>query len=410
MRRLLNVLVLVAVQLAVWGGWMAPAMAFTQEQMLFNEAWRIVNQSYVDASFNHQNWYRLREQRLKQPLPDRETTYQAIEQILGQLGDPFTRLLRPEQYRSLKVSTAGELSGVGLQIGFDAQSETIVVIAPLEGSPAAKAGILAGEQILAIDQERTQGMSLDDAAARMRGAAGTTVQLTLQREAGEPRTLALVRDRIALNPVVSLLDRDSADRPIGYVRLNQFNANAPMEMAHALVRLEHQGAQAYILDLRNNPGGLLQSGIEIARDFIAEGPIVFTVNRQGLLDSFEATDRALTDKPLIVLVNRGTASASEILAGALQDSGRAKLVGDRTFGKGLIQSLFELSDGSGMAVTVAKYETPAHHDINQQGIQPDQVVELQEPLLPGQIGTAEDSQYQAAIALLKRQTLQARAA
>ncbi|HBL11425.1 MAG TPA: carboxyl-terminal protease, partial [Cyanobacteria bacterium UBA11162] len=188
----------------------------------------------------------------------------------------------------------------------------------------------------------------------------------------------------------------------------QFSANAPTEVADAISKLENEGADAYILDLRNNPGGLLQAGIEIARLWLDQGTIVYTVNRQGMLGSFEAYSSALTEDPLVVLVNQGTASASEILAGALQDNRRAEIVGDKTFGKGLIQSLFDLSDGSGLAVTVAKYETPNHHDIHKLGIKPDLEVALDRITIE-QVGTASDNQYQAAIAALTDKSVLAKA-
>ncbi|MDX2098392.1 MAG: S41 family peptidase [Leptolyngbyaceae cyanobacterium bins.59] len=203
--------------------------------------------------------------------------------------------------------------------------------------------------------------------------------------------------------------QESDGKSVGYLRLTQFNGNAAIEVAKEVRNLESQGAEAYVLDLRNNPGGLLQSGIEIARFWLEEGPIVYTVNRQGIQDSFEATGSVLTQAPLVVLVNQGTASASEILAGALQDRGRAKLVGERTFGKGLIQSLFELSDGSGLAVTVARYETPNHRDINKAGIMPDVVV-VSSPGSREQIATVDDQQYQAAIDLLIHHSVLAGAA
>ena len=245
----------------------------------------------------------------------------------------------------------------------------------------------------------------------MRGPVGTKVSLTVKpnQEPTNPRTVELVRDRISLNPVYTFLDEDTGNVPIGYIRLNQFSANATQEIAHGVTQLQENGAEAYILDLRNNPGGLLQAGIEIARLWLDNGTIVYTVNRQGLLDSFEAFGPPLTDAPLVVLVNQGTASASEILAGALQDNGRATLVGEKTFGKGLIQSLFELSDGSGIAVTVAKYETPLHKDINKLGIVPDISVS-QEPITFMQIGTELDQQYQEAVKLLKDMPLLADAA
>jgi carboxyl-terminal processing protease len=242
----------------------------------------------------------------------------------------------------------------------------------------------------------------------MRGATGTKVTLKIQGKDGEPKSIELVRDRIALNPVYAVLDSSQNNTPIGYIRLTQFSANAPSELAHAIAQLEEQGAQGYILDLRNNPGGLLQAGIEIARFWLDQGTVVYTVNRQGTLGSFEAYGPALTEDPLIVLVNQGTASASEILAGALQDNGRAKLVGEKTFGKGLIQSLFDLTDGSGLAVTVAKYETPKHRDINKLGIQPDLEVSL-DPITLNQVGTAADEQYQVAVKLLTSQSVVAEA-
>ena len=172
-------------------------------------------------------------------------------------------------------------------------------------------------------------------------------------------------------------------------------------MVQAINQLETKGASGYVLDLRNNPGGLLQAGIEIARLWLGQGTVVYTVNRQGLMGSFTAEGQSLTQAPLVVLVNQGSASASEILAGALQDNHRAQVVGERTFGKGSIQSLFNLSDGSGLAVTIAKYETPSHRDINKIGIQPDRVVPL-DILTREQVATEADGQYQAAIKLLAK--------
>lgn len=376
----------------------APASALTEEQKLINEVWRIIDRGYVDPTFNHKNWWALREKYIKQPLPNREATYGVINQMLAVLDDPFTRLLKPDQYRSLQTSTSGELTGVGLQIALDVETKRLKVISPIVGSPAAKSGILAGDSILEINGVTTEGLSLDEAAEKMRGTVGTHVTLKVARNQEFEREFDLVRDRIELNPVIAELRPRSDGSRLGYLRLSQFNANAAMELAHAIAKLERDGADRYILDLRNNPGGLLNAGIEIARLWLDEGAIVYTVNRQGMLGSFEATGKALTHDPLVVLVNQGTASASEILAGALQDNGRATIIGEKTFGKGLIQSLFDLSDGSGLAVTVAKYETPNHTDINRLGIQPDQVVSIAQSFTLDQIGTESDQQYQAAIA------------
>ncbi len=375
------------------------AAALTEDQRLLNEVWRIIDRAYVDASFNHQNWWAVREKYLKKNMPDREATYQLMREMLGLLGDPFTRVMNPEQYRSLQTSTSGELTGVGLQIALDGDRNLLKVMAPIAGSPAEKAGIQPGDEILEIDGQSTVGVSLDDAAGKMRGKLGTVVILKILHEGGPEREYDLVRDRIELNPVTSEL-RTTEKHRIGYIRLTQFNANAQTEVTSAIAGLEKQKADRYILDLRNNPGGLLQAGIDIAKLWIHDGPIVYTVNRQGELGSYYAEQTAVTNDPMVVLVNKGTASASEILAGALQDNQRAILIGEKTFGKGLIQSLFNLSDGSGLAVTVARYETPNHNDINKLGITPDRIVELGK-VAPQDIGKDSDPQYRAAIEFLE---------
>ncbi|MCF3576371.1 carboxyl-terminal processing protease CtpA [Planktothrix agardhii] len=394
-KRVFPIAFLIILQVCLtWITWTTPVLALTEDQKIFSESWRIINRSYVDESFNHQNWWSIREKLIRQPFKSREDTYSAIEKMLATLDDPFTRLLRPDQYRSLQVNTSGELMGVGLQISQDGETGNLTVIAPIDDSPAERAGIQPQDQIVKIDGFSTSELTLDESAARMRGLRGSQVTLTVLRNSNKTtEDIILVRDRIALNPVITELRSDLKDTPLGYIRLNQFNANATEEVAQGIQSLEKKGAKAYILDLRNNPGGLLQSGIEIARLWLDEGTIVYTVNRQGLLGSFEAVGSALTQAPLVVLVNPGTASASEILAGALHDNHRATLVGEKTFGKGLIQSLFDLSDGSGLAVTVAKYETPNHTDINKLGIMPDRVIPS-EPLLRNQVATEADHQYQ----------------
>ena len=431
--RQLAAVVLTVLIVFVWS--VPPATALTDEQKLLAEVWRLVDRAYVDDTFNQQNWWLVRQKAFKQPLSNREQTYAAIQQMLAGLDDPFTRLLKPVQYRSLQTNTSGELTGVGLQIASDAETGKLRVIAPIAGSPADRAGIKPADIIVSIDGTPTKALSLDEAASRMRGTIGSRVTLTIERENEPLFDFEVVRDRIELNPVYADLrlqspsvNAASANTPkttssadatatvhqaalakIGYIRLSQFNANATVELAHAIDRLEKQGADSYILDLRNNPGGLLQAGIEIARLWLNKGTIVYTVNRQGVQGSFEATEQALTNDPLVVLVNQGTASASEILAGALKDNDRATILGEKTFGKGLIQSLFDLSDGSGLAVTVAKYETPDHIDINKLGIKPDVVVPL-EPITGAQVGTPADRQYQAAVELLTTHSMIAGAA
>jgi carboxyl-terminal processing protease len=409
LQRSLWVGLFVVLQLAMgWLGWTPPALALTEEQKLVSEVWRIVNRSYVDETFNHQNWWNVRLETLKTRMDDRQQAYETIEKMLARLDDPFTRLLRPEQYKTLQISTAGELTGVGLQIAIDTQTKVLTVISPIAGTPADLAGLQPGDRILTIDGIATANLSLDEAAARMRGSIGSHVVLQVERQLdGSLENIELVRDRIALNPVYAQLQTVDDSEKIGYIRLSQFSANAADQMKQTVLNLEEQGADAYILDLRSNPGGLLQAGIEIARMWLDDSTIVYTVNRQSILDSFDANGSALTSDPLVVLVDRGTASASEILAGALQDNGRATLIGERTFGKGLIQSLFDLPDDSGLAVTVAKYETPNHRDINKLGIEPDVVVP-QNPITRDRLGTPEDLPYQTAVELLTQKAMVAR--
>jgi carboxyl-terminal processing protease len=385
----------------VFGAYISPASALTQEQKLVYEVWRIVNRSYLDGTFNHQSWIDVRQKALKNHFANQEAAYATIQEMLKSLDDPFTRFLEPEKYHSLQVSTSGELTGVGLQIALNPQTGGLEVITPIEDSPAQKAGLKPRDRILQIEGLSTENLTLDEAAARMRGPIGSVVTLLIGREGEQDQEVILVRDRIALNPVISDLRLSPQGNKIGYLRLSQFNANAVTELAHAISILEKNGASAYILDLRNNPGGLLQAGIEVARLWLDSGTIVYTVNRQGIQGTYEAFGPALTKDPLVILVNQGTASSSEILAGALQDNHRAQLVGETTFGKGLIQSLFELSDGSGLAVTIAKYETPNHRDINKLGIKPDQIIP-QPSIKREQIGTEADAQYQAAVELLSK--------
>ncbi len=405
-KRILRMVAAVSLSVAVWVGGFTPlgempaAVAFTNQQQMVMEVWRIVNRSYIDETFNHQNWWFIRQRVLRKSLPTWKETYTEIQDMLSVLDDPYTRFLPPQQYQSLQTNTNGELLGVGLQIAKDEEGSPLRVIAPIEGSPAESAGILPQDEILEINGTPTATLSLDEAASRMRGAIGTQVTLTVGRS-GEPGfDVNVERDRITLNPVSSELRQEENLPKLGYLRLGQFNGNASEELRTALEDLENQGADAYILDLRNNPGGLLQAGIEVARMWLDEGTVVYTVDRRGSLGSYEANGRAITDDPLVVLVNKGTASASEILAGALQDNGRAQLVGETTFGKGLIQSLFDLPNGAGLAVTIAKYETPDHKDIHKLGIKPDRTVESSVERRQ-QFGSDEDEQYLAAVELLR---------
>ncbi len=242
-KRLIGLLLLTIVVI----GSIAPsAIALTDEQKFIAEVWRVVDRAYVDDSFNHQNWWLVRQNLLKKPLANREQTYTEVQQMLASLDDPFTRLLKPDQYRSLQTNTSGELTGVGLQIALDTETGKLRVIAPIAGSPAERAGIQPADAILKIDGVATEGLSLDEAADQMRGPIGSRVTLTIERDGKELSNLVVQRDRIALNPVYAdlrSLPGKGQEKPekIGYIRLTQFNANAAAEVARSINKLEKQG-------------------------------------------------------------------------------------------------------------------------------------------------------------------------
>ena len=395
-------LVAIAVQFFWVGGVSAAVTDYLQEQKFLTNVWQIVNRSYVDAGFNNQNWYKVRRQFVNRKFNRREDTYAAISQMLATLDDPFTRLLEPDKFKSMQTSTAGELTGVGLQIAVDEPDHNVVVIAPIEGSPADIAGVRSRDRIIGIDNIPTKGLGLDECATRMRGVIGSEVKLSLERplaEGFEKLDVLIKRDRIAVTPIIAKLNQEE-NHKVGYIRLNQFNGNASADMEKTIKKFESEGADRYVLDLRGNPGGLFDAGLQIARMWISEGTVVYTVDRHGMQEGFEAKGSAITPDPLVVLTDGGSASASEILAGALQENNRAQLVGTKTYGKGLIQSLYELEDGAGLAVTIAKYETPLHHNIHKRGIIPNVEVAMTEPITRKQLGTKEDSQYVAALSVL----------
>lgn len=382
------------------------SQAFFQEspKELIDEVWQLIDRNYVDATFNQVDWQEVRRDYLGRAYTTREEAYTAIREMLEQLGDPYTRFMDPEEFRNMQIDTSGELTGVGIQLAQDEETQELVVVSPIEDTPAFEAGIVARDVITKIDGQSTEGMDVNQAVSLIRGPVNSEVTLTIRRD-NEEMDFTLRRARIELHPVRYTLQQGS-EGALGYIRLNQFSANAAEEMREAIEDLEAQGVTGYILDLRGNPGGLLYASIDIARMWINEGTIVSTVDRQGISDQETANGTAITDKPLVVLVDGGSASASEILSGALQDNHRAMLVGTQTFGKGLVQSVRGLGDGSGLAVTVAKYLTPSGRDINHAGIAPDVVIELtdeQRQELIGNrdlVGTTEDPQYAKALEVL----------
>ena len=362
---------------------------------VIDHVWQIVYRDFLDSNgkFEKSNWINIRKDFLAKKYLDSDEAYEAIRNMLSNLDDPYTRFLDPKEFNQMQIDTSGELTGVGIQIVKDKQSDYLIIISPIEGTPAYKAGIKARDKIISIDNVSTKGMNIEDAVKLIRGQNGTKVKLQILRN-GNSFYKSLLRERIEIKSVTSKVNKTRDGLFIGYVRIKQFNANASKEMRDTLKNLELKKVSGYILDLRSNPGGLLESSIEISRQFIDKGIIVSTLTKDGLKETKRGNGRALTKKPLIVLVNEGSASASEIVSGAIRDNNRGKLVGKKTFGKGLVQSMRTLVDGSGLTVTVAKYLTPNGTDINKFGINPDVEVKMNtNPILPREIGTRRDKQY-----------------
>ncbi|MCM0589771.1 MAG: carboxyl-terminal processing protease CtpC [Gloeotrichia echinulata DEX184] len=341
---------------------------------LIDEVWQIVQRQYVDGTFNQLDWQAVRKEYLSKSYSNQKEAYKSIREMLKKLNDPYTRFMDPDEFKNMQVDTSGELTGIGITISQDEKTKQLVVIAPIEDTPAFKAGILSKDAILSIDGKSTKGMDTNMAVSLIRGESGTKVKLVIQRS-GQVKRFEITRAKIEIHPVKWEQKQTPAGN-LGYIRLNQFSANAGKEMQNAIRNLETKKVAGYVLDLRGNPGGLLFASVDIARMWLNQGTIVSTIDRQGEQEREVANGKALTNKPLVVLVDKGSASASEILSGALQDNRRAVLVGTQTFGKGLVQSVRPLEDGSGVAVTIAKYHTPSGKDINKHGIDPDVKVDL----------------------------------
>jgi len=379
---------------------------------LVDEVWQIINRQYVDGTFNKVDWLGVRKEYLNKSYSNKQEAYKSIREMLKKLDDPYTRFMDPNEFKSLQVDTSGELTGIGIQMGLDEKTKKLTVIAPIEDTPAAKAGLLAKDIITKINGKSTEGMDTNQAVSLIRGEPGTMVNLTILRS-GQEKEFKITRAKIEIHPVEYSQKQIPGVGNVGYIRLKQFSANASKEMQQAVRNLENKQVAGYVLDLRNNPGGLLFSSVEIARMWMNKGTIVSTKDRQGEQERETANGRALTNKPLVVLVDKGSASASEILSGALQDNKRAVLVGSQTFGKGLVQSVRPLDDGSGLAVTIAKYFTPNNRDINKHGIDPDIKVELTDAQRQAlwlkereKIGTQADPQFAKAAEVLGKEIAQ----
>ncbi len=384
----------------------------TSPKELVDEVWQIINRYYVDGTFNQQDWRSLRTEYLDRSYSSQDDAYEAVREMLETLEDPYTRFMDPKEFQDMQIDTSGSLTGVGIQIAKDEESDRLVVVSPIDDSPAFNAGILAKDIIIKIDDVDTLGMDVNDAVQLIRGERGTEVILTIRRGEREIE-FPLRRDRIEIHPVRTRVESTPVG-DIAYIRLTQFNANATQDMRKALRDFEAirgEGAVVgYVLDLRSNPGGLLNASIDIARMWLNRGRIVSTHDRRGEVERQEANNTALTNKPLVVMIDGGSASASEIVSAALQENRRATLVGTDSFGKGLVQSVRPLSDGSGLAVTIAEYRTPNGNSITKdKKIKPDIVVELSDEqreelqLNNDRIGTVEDPQFARSLEVLLEQ-------
>ncbi|MEA5582349.1 S41 family peptidase [Nodularia harveyana UHCC-0300] len=376
---------------------------------LVDQVWQLVNREYVDGSFNQQDWIATRQTLLSKEYSSNEQAYLAIREALQKLGDPYTRFMDPQQYKALTSQTSGEVSGIGIRMELNEQTQRLTILEAIENSPALKAGARAGDQILAINGKSTEQMAVEEASKLIRGQVGTSIKLQLKRPGQSAFDVQLTRAVIEV-PTVRYTLKQEGNRRVGYIRLREFSGHASDQMRRAIRDLNGQKADAFVLDLRGNGGGLLNSSIEIARMWLDNGGIVRTVDRAGGSEVSEANRTALTQQPLAVLVDGNSASASEILTGALKDNNRAVVIGSKTFGKALVQSVHPLADGSGLAVTIAHYYTPKGTDINKKGITPDIKLDLtaaQERQLasnPNLFGTQQDPQYARAIAALASNT------
>lgn len=326
-----------------------------EELRTFTEVLTLVKKNYVDE------------------VKTKDLVIGAIKGMINSL-DPHSSYMTPEALKELQIETKGEFGGLGIHIGI--KDGILTVIAPIEDTPAFKAGIKAGDKILKISGESTKNMGLTDAVSKMRGQKGTSIILTIFREGWkETKDFTIVRDIIKIKSVKSRMLQDG----IGYIKITQFQESTGHDLSTSLEKLSKEGMTSLIIDLRNDPGGLLNSAVEVAEQFLPPKKLVVYIKSKSgeKTEYFTEGGKPYTNIPMAVLVNQGSASASEIVAGALKDWNRAVIIGVQTFGKGSVQSLIPLSDGSGLRLTTAKYYTPKGTSIQGVGIAPDIVVKLE---------------------------------
>lgn len=316
-----------------------------------------------------------------QPVNSDQMIEGAVAGIVESLDDPYSVYLEPKTFAALQEQIKGSFGGLGILVGLKDGSPTVV--RAFEGTPAARAGIEAGDVIVKINDSDAAGIDLETAITLMRGPVGSTINLTMDR-LGSQLQFTIVREEISVPTVEGKVIDNSG---IGYIMISQFTERTPEEMRETLLVLQESQVRGLILDLRDNPGGELMSAVNVAKYFIPKGPIVYIDYRNGRDQEFSSEGNTI-GLPLVVLINSGSASAAEILAGAVKDTGAGTLVGTVTFGKGVVQTLFQLDNGAGLKLTTARYLTPNKNDINLKGIEPDVVVQQPEPPLDPQLDRA----------------------
>ncbi len=380
----------------------APSQAVLKDspKALVDQAWQIVQHNYVDRSFNKQDWTAVRSRFLQPTYTSTAAAYSAIETMMSSLGDPYTRFLTPEALKDLTQNVSGDFVGVGLTVSLDPTTREWVVEKAFTESPAAIAGLRPQDVVVSLNGKTTPSIDPAKAGPYLVGAVGSKIAVQVRR-GKENLSYTLVREHINLNPLTYQTIPSKAGK-IGYIRLPIFTTKSSDSMQAAIKTLESQQVTGYLLDLRGNPGGVLDAGIAISRMWLSQGTILSVQERDNPQETVKANSAALTTKPLVVLIDHQSASASEVLSAALQDNKRAVLVGTTTFGKGLVQSFEPLNDNSGVLVTIAKYFTPNGQNIHKIGIKPNVAVEatVEQPSV-----SEGDRQYQTALETLS-QTIQ----
>lgn len=354
--------------------------SLSPEQKFVAEAWREVDATFLDRTFNGQDWYQMRQALVKTKYQSMDDAHDAVGAMMSKLGDKYTRYLTPAKYQSMVDAATGTLAGIGVEIATN--KELLPIVSDVEpNSPAQKAGLLPKDVFLEGGGAKFDKTSTpDDVATRLRGPVGSKVGVTVLRDGTTTEDFIIVRQPIKVSSVRSYIAE--SDKQVGVIRIKSFSGTTGATVKEQFEDLKKKGAKTILMDLRSNPGGLLPGGVETASLFLeANKPVVYVVSNKGVISAEETfQDGFDTETKLTILVDHNTASAAEVFTAAMKENGRAKVIGEQTFGKGIIQTIRQLSDGNGgVAVTVARYETPKHNDINKSGIAVDQSVDVECP-------------------------------